>query len=133
MTAIDQIYTKIKRSRRYVFERSDFDDIASYDQVGRALQQLVEMGRLMRIGYGLYTKTRINSLTGKPMLAKPGGADSILLEVFKLKGIDYDFAGLSKQSIAGASTQIPASIKFNWDTKQFSRKLKIGRKLINEQ
>lgn len=40
MTAVECIYQKIKRSRRYVFERKDFDDVASYDQVGRALRQL---------------------------------------------------------------------------------------------
>lgn len=40
MTAVECINQKIKRSRRYVFECKDFDDVASYDQVGRALRQL---------------------------------------------------------------------------------------------
>ena len=42
MTATDRIYQKIKRFRRYVFERKDFDNYANYDQVGRALKQLVD-------------------------------------------------------------------------------------------
>jgi len=42
MTATDRIYQKIKRFRRYVFERKDFDNYANYDQVGRVLKQLVD-------------------------------------------------------------------------------------------
>ncbi|MBF4431764.1 S-adenosylhomocysteine hydrolase, partial [Vibrio anguillarum] len=29
MTAVERVYQKIKRSRRYVFERKDFDGFAS--------------------------------------------------------------------------------------------------------
>ena len=66
MTAIDRIAQKIKRARRYVFERKDFINEASYDQVGRILKKLVDKGVLMKIGYGLYTKSTINRLTNKP-------------------------------------------------------------------
>ncbi|MBF4338919.1 S-adenosylhomocysteine hydrolase, partial [Vibrio anguillarum] len=55
MTAVERVYQKIKRSRRYVFERKDFDGFASYDQIGRALRQLVKQGELIKLGYGLYT------------------------------------------------------------------------------
>ena len=86
MTAVECIYQKIKRSRRYVFERKDFDDVASYDQVGRALRQLVKQGDLIKIGYGLYTKAKLNSLTGKPMPTHPGGTDALMREILKMKG-----------------------------------------------
>lgn len=49
-----------------MFVRSDFGSLSQdYDQVGRALRRLVSDGKLIRIGYGLYAKTRISSLTGK--------------------------------------------------------------------
>ena len=32
---------RIKRSKRYVFMRDDFNDIANYDQIGRVLRNLV--------------------------------------------------------------------------------------------
>ena len=67
------ICQKIKRSRRYVFERKDFDGFTRYDQIGRALRQLVQRGELMKLGYGLHTKARINNLTGNPMPTNPGG------------------------------------------------------------
>ena len=34
MIALDRVALKIERSKRYVFERKDFEGIASYAQVG---------------------------------------------------------------------------------------------------
>ncbi len=56
---------RLNRSKRYVFTRDDFRDIAGYDQVGRALRTLVNEGKLMKVGYGVYTKARRNIITGK--------------------------------------------------------------------
>ena len=131
MTATDRIYQKIKRSRRYVFERKDFDNYASYDQVGRVLKQLVDKGILMKIGYGLYTKAAINSLTNKPMPTSPGGTDAIMREILKLRGVDFEMDAMSLRSINGESTQIPASIKYSWDAKQFNRNLKVGNRVLS--
>ncbi|HIF9368516.1 TPA: hypothetical protein ACX6RS_000550 [Photobacterium damselae] len=51
MIALDRVVLKIERSKRYVFERKDFEGMACYDQVGRALKQLVEQHLLIKIGY----------------------------------------------------------------------------------
>ncbi|NMR24710.1 S-adenosylhomocysteine hydrolase [Pseudoalteromonas sp. NEC-BIFX-2020_015] len=131
MTATDRIYQKIKRSRRYVFERKDFDNYASYDQVGRVLKQLVDKGELIKIGYGLYTKATINSLTNKPMPTNPGGTDALIREILKLRGVDFEMDTMSLRSINGESTQIPASIKYSWDSKQFNRSLKVGNRVLS--
>jgi len=131
MTAVDRIYQKIKRSRRYVFERKDFDGFASYDQIGRALKQLVKKGELIKLGYGLYTKARINSLTGKPMPTNPGGSDALMREILKMKGVDFEIDNLSLQSLSGESTQIPSSVQYSWNPKQFNRKLVVGNRVLN--
>ena len=47
---------RLSRSKRYVFMRADFKDIAGYDQIGRVLRDLVESGELLKVGYGVYTK-----------------------------------------------------------------------------
>ncbi|MGX9458759.1 hypothetical protein ACWU37_17700 [Photobacterium damselae subsp. damselae] len=51
MIDLDRVVLKIKRSKRYVFERKDFEGIAFYAQVGLALKQLVEQHLLIKIGY----------------------------------------------------------------------------------
>ncbi|OEE70910.1 S-adenosylhomocysteine hydrolase [Enterovibrio norvegicus FF-33] len=131
MTAADRIYQNIKRSRRYVFERKDFDGFASYDQVGRALRQLVKQGELMKLGYGLYTKARVNSLTGRPMPTNPGGSDALMREILKMKGVDFEMDSLSLQSFSGESTQVPSSVQYSWNPKQFNRKLVVGNRVLN--
>ncbi|MEZ9899000.1 DUF6088 family protein [Vibrio breoganii] len=131
MTAVDRVYQKIKRSRRYVFERKDFDGFASYDQIGRALRQLVKQGELIKLGYGLYTKARINSLTGRPMPTNPGGSDALMREILRMKGIDFEMDSLSLQSLSGESTQIPSSVQYLWNPKHFNRKLTVGNRVLN--
>lgn len=131
MTAVDRVYQKIKRSRRYVFERKDFDGFASYDQIGRALRQLVKQGELIKLGYGLYTKARINSLTGRPMPTNPGGSDALMREILKMKGVYFEMDSLSLQSLSGENTQIPSSVQYSWNPKQFNRKLAVGNRVLN--
>lgn len=131
MTAVDKVMQKLRRSRRYVFERGDFENVASYDQVGRALKQLTDDGVLLKIGYGLYTKARVNSLTGQLMPANPGGADAVLQEVLKKRGVKFGLSSLSEDAISGKTTQIPSQLELQWDPKAFSRKLVIGRRVIN--
>ncbi|MZQ67899.1 type IV toxin-antitoxin system AbiEi family antitoxin domain-containing protein, partial [Escherichia coli] len=63
MTIKARIQSRLKRSKRYVFTRDDFKDIAGYDQVGRVLRELVREGQLLKVGYGVYTKARRNGIT----------------------------------------------------------------------
>jgi len=66
-----RILRRISRKTDNVFLRDDFDDLGGYDQVGRVLKRLTEQGRIIRIGYGLYAKTRISSLTGEVVPTVP--------------------------------------------------------------
>jgi hypothetical protein len=56
MTTKVRIQSRLKRSKRYVFTRGDFKDLAGYNQIGRVLRELVEEGQLLKVGYGIYTK-----------------------------------------------------------------------------
>ena len=49
--------------------RGDFIDLGGYDQVGRALRQLAQKGKILKIGYGLYAKARVSPLTGEALPA----------------------------------------------------------------
>src|SRR5713101_7257444 len=69
-TIESQLSKRIDRKRDDVFLRADFADLGGYDQVGRALHQLVRHGRLLRIGSGLYVRARPSALDGTPTPAK---------------------------------------------------------------
>ena len=49
MTIKAKMQMRIKRSKRYVFMRDDFNDIANYDQIGRVLRNLVQELSLIHI------------------------------------------------------------------------------------
>lgn len=108
-TLKSRMQDRIRKSRRTVFLRKDFEALGAYDQVGRALRQLVGQGRLVRIGKGVYAKARKNRITGKPMLAASGGFDQVSKEALSRLGVQWEPASAEKAYQAG-STQIPARV-----------------------
>lgn len=132
MTIQDRLETRIKRAKRSVFMRSDFADIADYDQVGRGLRNLVRDGLLLKIGYGLYVRARVNRITGTLMPDHPAGNDGVLIEAMERLGVDYQLDDLSLKSLSGENTQIPASIKIIPKSSRFTRKIAVGKQRVNE-
>jgi len=68
-TIESRIITRISRMKSNVSLRGDFIDLGGYDQVGRALRQLAQKGKILKIGYGLYAKARVSPLTGEALPA----------------------------------------------------------------
>jgi len=132
MTIQDRLETRIKRAKRSVFLRSDFADIADYDQVGRGLRNLVRDGLLLKIGYGLYVRAWVNRITGALMPDNPAGNDGVLIEAMERLGVDYKFDELSLKSLSGESTQIPASVKIIPKSSRFTRKIAVGKQRVND-
>lgn len=103
-----KVAMKISRSKREVFLRSDFEKLGGYDQIGRALRQLTAEGALIKIGYGLYAKARLNRITGKPMLSAQGGFSQVAEEALSRLGVKWK-PSKSIQAYQAGSTQIPAN------------------------
>jgi hypothetical protein len=131
MTINSKVQTRVKRSKASVFLRSDFKDIADYDQVGRALRELVREGLLIKIGYGLYTRARVNRVTGNIMPDNPSGPDGVVIEAMEKLGVAYQFDDLSRLNFSGDSTQIPAKVKIVPKNSRFTRKIAIGTQFVN--
>lgn len=131
MTINRKVQTRVKRSKGSVFLRSDFKDIADYDQVGRALRELVQEGLLIKIGYGLYARARINRITGNVMADNPSGPDGVVIEAMEKLGVEYQLDDLSRMNLSGDSTQIPAKVKIIPKNTRFTRKIAIGKQFVN--
>ncbi len=104
-TLENKVLARIIRNNSNVFLRDDFLDLGGYDQIGRALKHLAEKGKLVRIGYGLYAKTKISSLNGEivPTATLPKLGKEALAKL-KVKTLP------TKAEIAyqqGRSTQVP--------------------------
>ncbi len=121
-----KVATKISRSKREVFLRTDFEKLAGYDQIGRALRQLTSDGVLVKVGYGLYARARPNRITGKPMLAAKGGFTQVAEEALSRLGVKWE-PSKSVLDYQSGSTQIPANeeviiferVKRRIDTEKF--------------
>jgi hypothetical protein len=131
MTINRKVQTRVKRSKGSVFLRSDFKDIADYDQVGRALRELVQEVLLIKIGYGLYARARINRITGNVMADNPSGSDGVVIEAMEKLGVEYQLDDLSRMNLSGDSTQIPAKVKIIPKNTRFTRKITIGTQFVN--
>ena len=100
-----RIAARIARRKSPVVLREDFDDLGGYDQVGRALKNLICRGKLVRIGYGLYAKTRTSSLNGKILPAEP--LPNLARIALKRLGVETFRTKAERDYAAGRSTQVP--------------------------
>jgi hypothetical protein len=104
-TIVDAVEIKVRRSRRNVFLRTDFERLGSYDAVGRALRRAGELGVLIRIGYGLYAKAEHSPFTGRPVPII--GIKRLASEAFARLGKKATVSSSEDAYNRGASTQVP--------------------------
>lgn len=123
----NEIKSRISASSEFVFMPGDFFDLSDRDQVGRALRQLTKEQFLVKIGYGVYVKTRISQYTGKILPFKD--LRSIAEATLEKLGVSvlptkYEIAYNTRQS-----TQVPNGFVVGVD-KRINRKLSYGESRI---
>jgi hypothetical protein len=99
------IKSRIGRKKSPVVLREDFKDLAGYDQVGRALRELVQSGELIRIGYGVYAKARKSLITGQPVPIQP--LPVLAREALKRLKVPLKPTVAEADYRSGRSTQVP--------------------------
>lgn len=127
-----KISQRLKRSPREVFLRSDFADLGGYDQVGRALKQLVNAGQLVRIGQGLYTRARPSVVTGKPTIAMPGGFKAASRAALTRLGYRWEPSAAEQRYNDNKTTQIPSSVGVVVQGR-LNRKIEFGKQSLQYQ
>lgn len=100
-----KIRYRVTRRKESVFTPRDFFDLSDRDQVGRVLRKLVAEKKLIKLGYGLYARTRISSLTGNiiPEKSLPDLAKEALTKL----GIPVVPSSGEKDYNQGNTTQVP--------------------------
>ncbi|MCK5719576.1 MAG: hypothetical protein KAH84_06450 [Thiomargarita sp.] len=90
--------------------RKDFDDLGKYQQVGRTLRQLVASGKLAKLGYGLYVKTRPSTIKkDERSIATCGGFKGASREALNRLGVKWRPSDAEIAYNEGRSTQVPAT------------------------
>ncbi len=120
-----QIFKRITKAKRDVFLTREFCELRDEDQVIRALRELVADHVLVRLGKGVYAKARVSNLSGRVVLASPGGFQAVAQQALTRLGVQWEPTDAQRAFTEKGSTQIPvnAVVKVKGP---FARKLRYG-------
>lgn len=92
-----------------VFLTREFKSLGGEDQVVRALRELVDNGRLVKIGYGVYGRAIVSRLNGKPMLYSRDGFAGVARQALDKLGVEWEPTEAERAYNEGRSTQVPVN------------------------
>lgn len=128
MKTIERIERSLALRKSDVLIRSEYDDFGSEAQIARALKELVERGKLVRLGRGVYAKAKPSVLSGKAIPVQP--LENLVPQALQKLGIDVKPSRLTEDYNAGRTTQVPTGIVYRVDRKRISRKLGFNGRLV---
>src|SRR5262249_6343865 len=100
-----KVEKRIARKRGDVFLRADFADLGSYDQVGRALRDLVDQSKLVKIGKGLYARASKSPFDGCTIPIK--SLQQLTAEALGRLGVKTTLTRFERDYNEGRTTQVP--------------------------
>jgi len=103
-----KVLERIQQLPGNVVLREDIEDMGSPRQISRCFKALVEMGELVKIGYGIYTKAYISEYLNRAVIT--GGFDQACKEALTKLGIKWEPGSAEKAYNAGLSTQVPVRV-----------------------
>ena len=115
-----------RRAGEDVFLTREFSDLGGEDQVLRALRGLMEDGRLVRLGYGVYGRAFKSRLSGKPVLQSSNGFISAARQALDKLGVQWEPTESERAYNEGRSTQVPVNPVVRVKGR-FSRHLRYGK------
>ncbi len=111
--------------------RTDIQDMGSPRQLSRCFKDLVKMGKLVKIGYGIYAKAHMSQTLNKPVIQC--GFDQACKEALTKKGVKWEPGSAEQAYNAGQSTQIPVRAIVQLKSRYRGHLSHGGRKLIAEK
>lgn len=120
----ERVLLAIKARTGAVILRADIAALGSASQVSVALQALQRRGLLVRIGTGIYAKTRVSSMTGAVIPA--GSLESLAFEALHRLGIATFESKAAAEYNAGKTTQLPGRVVVNTGKRRIQRVITVG-------
>lgn len=112
-----------------VIMRSDFVSMGSQSQLTRALNSLVEEGKIVRIGYGVYAKARASSISGKPVPRVT--LEALAEETLRKIGVEPRVGSALRAYNERRTDQIPVRTVYDTGRRRISRKITVGARSVN--
>ena len=102
--------------------------MGSASQVTQALKALQVKGVLLRIGTGVYAKTRKSSVTGA--LIPAGSLETLASETLKKLGVTLSLGSAAAAYNSGKTTQLPGTFVANTGRRRITRKIAVGGRKV---
>jgi len=100
-----KILDRIQQTSGNVILREDIEDMGSARQISRCFADLVEMGELVKIGYGIYAKAYQSEYINQPVIK--AGFGQVCKEALTKLGVKWVPGSAEQAYNAGLSTQVP--------------------------
>lgn len=123
-----RLLRSIKQRKGNIILRAELAGKGSSSQVTEALKALQYQGVIVRIGTGVYAKTRRSSVTGA--LIPAGSLESLASETLKKLGVTVRAGSAAAAYNAGATTQLPGAFVANTGRRRISRKIEVGGRQV---
>jgi len=131
MKVEDRLMRSIQRRKGNVILRSELSGMGSPSQVSEALKSLQDKGVLVRIGTGVYARTRRSSVTGAVIPA--GSLETLAIEALNKMHVPVRASKAAVEYNSRKTTQLPGSFVANTGRRRITRKIAVGgRKVVYE-
>ena len=124
----ERMLRSIKQRAGNVVIRAELAGMGSASQVTAALKALQDKGVLLRIGTGVYAKTRKSSVTGAIIPA--GSLETLAIETLKKLGVQVAAGKAAAAYNSGKTTQLPGIFVANTGRRRISRKITVGGRKV---
>jgi len=100
-----KVLDRIRQMSGNVILRKDIQDMGSPRQISRCFKDLTEMGKLVKIGNGIYAKAYISQYINRPVIMT--GFGQACKEALTKLGVAWEPGSAEQEYNAGLSTQVP--------------------------
>jgi hypothetical protein len=118
----------IKQQKSDVVLRAKLSDFGSRSQLTKSLNALMKRDVLVRIGTGIYARTRQSSITGTIIPA--GSLETLATEALKKMGVNIGAGKAASEYNSGSTTQLPGSFVANTGRRRITRKIVVGGRAV---
>ncbi len=124
----ERLLRSVKQRTGNVILRAEIAHLGSASQVTEALKALQAKGVLVRIGTGVYAKTRKSSVTGAIIPA--GSLETLATETLRKLGVTVRSSKAADAYNTGKTTQLPGAFVANTGGRRIRRKIAVGGRSI---
>ncbi len=118
----------LKKSKGEVFLREEFNRYASKACVAKGLKSLTDEGILVKLGRGIYAKSKTSILTGKAIPVRP--LEVLAPQALTKIGVKMAESRSVNSYNLGKTTQIPAGIMIAVGDSRITRQIKFGNQVV---